>query len=152
MICESCHRLSNGNLRDGDSTYSGGNGAGTTMLIERSGADIENVNAHTSAGVPADFTASKYLCTGCHYAPAGSHPLLDADPAAYPLPGTIYGQSYTTGGLNCESCHSAHTAATTSGNYILDGQAGSYGSGTAMAWEPTINYTGFCAVCHSSFQ
>lgn len=152
MICSSCHSLANGNIRSGDSDYAGGNGAGTAMLLEVAGADVVIGDAHTTAGVAADFTAAKYLCTGCHWAPAGTHPLNDADPAAYPLPGTIYGQSYTASGLNCESCHSAHTAATTSGNYILDGQAGTYGTGTAMAWEPTINYSGFCAVCHADFQ
>ena len=160
LTCEGCHRLKQGNLRSGDSTYVGSDAAGTAMLVENVGKNIVCDTSDSVAQI-TDFTDAKYLCTGCHWVPVGTHPLAGVAAArmttTYPIAATAKGETYVGGGsptgLNCESCHSAHDAETTSGNFILDGTtAGGYGAGTGMAFEPTISYTTFCAVCHGTFQ
>ena len=144
MICESCHNLGAGNLRGGDGD--------TQMLLELSGSARE---------VGTGFANKKNLCTGCHGIPAGTHPLENADPAAWPIsggnPGTgaAAGLTLTPLGLNCESCHSAHDANTQSGSYILDTTT-TFGTNTNInpntAVEPVIDYTAFCGLCHTGFN
>lgn len=142
MICQSCHRLAQGNVVTGD-----GN---TGLLVETSGSAAVTV-VSTVTDVTA-YTANPYICTGCHWVPGGTHPLEDADGTQYAL-GTVYGQSYNANNtVNCESCHSPHDAETTSGSYILDGSGTGYGAGTGLEVEPTIDYTTFCAVCHGAFD
>jgi predicted CXXCH cytochrome family protein len=145
IICESCHRLRSGNLQTGDGA--------TRMLVEIAGSARVTVSATSAAG-STQYSGATYLCTGCHLVPAGTHPLLNANAAKYGIASPA-GQSYTggtnSGSVNCESCHSAHNAQTVTGSYILDGN--NTGSGTTgMEVEPTINYTGFCATCHGTFQ
>lgn len=148
LVCESCHRLANGNIQDGDGA--------TMMLVEVSGADNSTV-AVPAVPSAADYTGAPYLCTGCHFVPGGTHPLLLAGGStAYVIGGNAEGQTYTTAdNMNCESCHSPHDAETSSGSYILDGAAAGatdYGAGAGMDVEPIIDYTTFCAVCHGAFQ
>lgn len=139
ITCESCHRLAAGNIRSGDGA--------TNMLVEVVGSAVDGGDP------PYAYATSPYLCSGCHLIPGGTHPLAAATPSAYAIGAAGRGLSYTAAGLNCESCHSTHDAATTSGSYILDGTtAGTYGTGVGMDVEPTIDYTLFCAVCHGSFQ
>ena len=147
IICESCHRLAAGNISSGNKP--------TGLLVEEAGHAITTV-ASTVSGSAA-YTGAPYMCTGCHLVPGGTHPLEDADGTQYPSGGwtTDDGQAYNTNTtVNCESCHSPHDAATESGNYVLDGStAGTFGPGNGpMDWEPTIDYTDFCAVCHGTFQ
>jgi hypothetical protein len=146
MICESCHRLAAGNLIGGDGA--------TAMLVEVSGRTIETTAADATVAA-TDYSGKPYLCTGCHLVPAGTHPLSNAVTATYPIASNPLptGQSYVTSpaGMNCESCHSSHDADTDSGSYILDGG----GTGTVtggMEVEPPIDYTDFCAVCHTNFK
>jgi len=144
IICESCHTLKAGALQSGDGA--------TRMLVEVSGSAIVTTNSDSTVAA-ADYTTAPYICTGCHLVPAGTHPLLNATANTYAISGGA-GQSYTAssgGSMNCESCHSAHDADTDSGSYILDGG----GTGTVtggMEVEPPIDYTNFCAVCHSTFK
>jgi predicted CXXCH cytochrome family protein len=140
IICESCHRLAAGNVRTGDGA--------TGLLVEVSGSAING----GAVGAYA-YGTNPYLCSGCHLVPGGTHPLAGASQAAYAIGGAAQGESYMGTGLNCESCHSPHDAATSSGSYILDGTTvGAYGAGSGMEVEPTIDYTTFCAVCHATFQ
>jgi len=140
IICESCHRLANGNLIGGD-----GN---TMMLLEASGMAAETAAASVAGA--GGYTTVPYLCTGCHLIPSGTHPLADADGTAYAFTAST-GQAYTTTGVtvNCESCHSPHDADTATGSYILDGGGTGVGT-TGMEIEPVIDYTNFCAVCHGA--
>lgn len=163
MICESCHRLAEGNIISGDNASNGvaPYETGTSMLVEVAGAAIMTDTADGTVEV-ADYTDAEYLCTGCHLVPSGTHPLADADNGVYPDTGWAgpEGQSYPATGLNCESCHSPHDANTSSGSYILDGavenavdKSDTFGNNTdGMAVEPGIDYTTFCAVCHSNFK
>jgi predicted CXXCH cytochrome family protein len=152
MICESFHRLKTNNIQSGDKP--------TDMLVELSGYDIPTVSSKSAAGA-AQYTAAVYLCTGCHLVPAGTHPLLEADNvnptsttyAAVAAQGQTF-VSVTPGvNMNCESCHSPHNADTDSGVFILDGPVTATPAGTTgLEWEPTIDYTDFCAVCHGLFK
>lgn len=142
LLCQSCHRLAQGNVISGNKP--------TGLLVEVAGAAIDTVASTVTDST--SYTTAPYVCTGCHLVPGGTHPLLDATAAAYPIGATAAGQSYTAANVNCESCHSPHDAETTGGSYILDGSGTDYGTGTGMEVEPTIDYTTFCAVCHGSFQ
>ena len=121
----------------------------------RRSAAVATVSSQDANGA-ANYTGAPYLCTGCHWVPGGTHPLSDADETAYTIGAGGQGQTYAgSSGMNCESCHSPHDAETSSGSFILDGAAvgdTDYGSGAGMDVEPTINYTTFCAVCHSTFE
>lgn len=143
MICESCHRLAEGNLISGDGS--------TGMLLEIVGAAVP-VGDST---VAYNYGVNPYLCAGCHLIPGGTHPLAEADETAYAIDATGLGETYVGAGLglNCESCHSAHDAVTESGSFILDGGTNvALGGGTGMEVEPAIDYTTFCAVCHLAFE
>jgi hypothetical protein len=145
IICESCHRLAEGNIPSGD-----GN---TNLMLEAVGSTVPGGDSQ----VAYDYAATPYLCGGCHLIPGGTHPLQDADDTAYAIGATGAGNSYLGVGLgmNCESCHSAHDAVTQSGSYILDGDATvgtGLGTGAGTDVEPTIDYTLFCAVCHGAFE
>lgn len=137
VTCFSCHAFREGAQLSGD--------GGTSHLLARSGNSVEWNEGQEST----------YLCTGCHSVnpksgevKSHSHPMMEADAAkldrAAPLPVTM-----TPGGkVNCDSCHRPHEAITRGGYYILEHIEGLNTDPEAL--HPTIDFTSFCHLCHSS--